>query len=61
VKTFIACIMLLSPVCLVVLFAQTQMTQPTSKNSPAEGEIRRLNVEEPGAFLHKDSKTLARL
>jgi len=37
------------------------MAQPTSKVNPAEEEIRRLNAEEPEAFLHKDPKTLARL
>ena len=61
-KIFIACIILLAVVCGGVLFGQTQMTdQPTSKANPAEEEIRRLNVEEPEAFLHKDPKTLARL
>jgi ketosteroid isomerase-like protein len=33
----------------------------TKKASPAEEEVRRLNVEEVEAFLHKDPKTLARL
>jgi Domain of unknown function (DUF4440) len=53
--------MFLALVCAGVLFAQVQMAQPTSKVNPAEEEIRRLNAEEPEAFLHKDPKTLARL
>jgi hypothetical protein len=60
-KIFLACIMLLTLVCTGVLFAQAQMSQPSSNSNPAEEEIRRLNVEEPEAFLHKDPKTLARL
>jgi len=61
-KTFVACVMLLALVCVRVLFAQPQMTsQATSKANPAEEAIRRLNAEEPEAFLHKDPKTLARL
>jgi ketosteroid isomerase-like protein len=60
-KIFITCIMLLTLVFVGVLFSQTQMTQPASKANPAEEEIRRLNAEEPEAFLHKDPKTLARL
>ena len=61
-KTFVACVMLLALVCVGVLFAQPQMTsQATSQANPAEEEIRRLNAEEPEAFLHKDPKTLARL
>ena len=61
-KTFVACVMLLALVCVGVLFAQPQMTsQATSKANPAEEAIRRLNAEEPEAFLHKDPKTLARL
>ena len=61
-KAFIAYAMLLaSLVGGGLLCAQTQMTEPTDKDSGAEKEIRRLNVEEPEAFLHKDPKTLARL
>ena len=61
-KTFVACVMLLALVCVGVLFAQPQMTsQATSQANPAEEEIRRLNAEEPEAFVHKDPKTLARL
>jgi ketosteroid isomerase-like protein len=60
-KIFLACIMLLTLVCTGVLFAQAQMSQPSSNSNPAEEEIRRLNVEEHEAFLHKDPKTLARL
>jgi ketosteroid isomerase-like protein len=55
-------VLLASLVGVGVPFAQTQMTsQPTSKANPAEEEIRRLNVEEPEAFFHKDPKTLERL
>ena len=61
-KAFIAYAMLLASLSVGVAFAQVQMTsQPNSKANPAEEEIRRLNVEEPEAFLHKDPKTLARL
>ena len=61
-KAFIGYAVLLASLVVGVPFAQTQMTtQPTSKANPAEEEIRRLNVEEPEAFLHKDPKTLARL
>src|SRR5205823_14730766 len=61
-KAFITYAMLLASLSVGVPFAQTQMTsQPTSKGTPAEEEIRRLNVEEPEAFLHKDPKTMARL
>jgi len=61
-KTFAACVMILALVLVGVLFAQPQMTsQATSKANPAEEEIRRLNAEEPEAFVHKDPKTLARL
>jgi ketosteroid isomerase-like protein len=61
-KAFIAYAMLLASLSVGVAFAQVQMTsQPNSKANPAEEEIRRLNVEEPEAFLYKDPKTLARL
>jgi hypothetical protein len=61
-KAFIAyAVLLASLVGGGLLFAQTQMTEPTGNDSGAEKEIRRLNVEEPEAFLHKDPKTLARL
>ena len=61
-KAFIAYAMLLASLFIGVPFALTQMTsQPTSTANPAEEEIRRLNAEEPEAFLHKDPKTLARL
>src|SRR6267378_1231673 len=61
-KAFIAYAMLLASLSVGVAFAQVQMTsQPNSKANPAEEEIRRLNVEENQAFLHKDPKTLARL
>lgn len=60
-KAFIAYAMLLASLFVGVPFAQTQMTQPAGKANPPEGEIRRLNAEEPEAFLHKDPKTLARL
>ena len=61
-RAFIECAVLLaSLVGGGLLCAQTQMTEPTGKDSGAEKEIRRLNVEEPEAFLHKDPKTLARL
>jgi ketosteroid isomerase-like protein len=61
-KAFIAYAMLLASLSVGVPFAQVQMTsQPSSQANPAEQEIRRLNAEEPEAFLHKDPKTLARL
>jgi ketosteroid isomerase-like protein len=61
-KASITCATLLASLLIGVPFAQTQMADlPPSKSNPAEKEIRRLNIEEPEAFLHKDSKTLARL
>ena len=60
-KIFIAWVVFLALLCAGVLFAQAQMSQPSSNSNPAEEEIRRLNVEEHEAFLHKDLKTLARL
>ncbi len=44
------------------LFASAQAsTDATEEDKRAEEEVRRLNVEENQAFLHKDPKTLARL
>ena len=61
-KAFITYAVLLASVLVGVPFAQAQMTTPPiSEANSAEEEIRRLNVEEPEAFVHKDPKTLARL
>jgi len=44
------------------LFAIAQVTgPPPSADNRAEEEVRRLNNEEVEAFLHKDSKAMARL
>src|SRR5450432_3115532 len=44
------------------LFASAQpSTDATENDKRTEEEIRRLNVEEAQAFLHKDSQSLARL
>jgi ketosteroid isomerase-like protein len=44
------------------LFAQRQTVSPQiDGNRRVEQEIRRLNSEEPDAFLHQDAKTLANL
>jgi ketosteroid isomerase-like protein len=44
------------------LFASGQVIgQQTNKDVRAEEEVRQLNAEEVEAFLHKDSKTMARL
>jgi ketosteroid isomerase-like protein len=44
------------------LFASGQaIGQQTSKDVRAEEEVRQLNAEEVEAFLHKDSKAMARL
>jgi ketosteroid isomerase-like protein len=60
-KTFYA-VLLASLVGAGALFASAQAAgQPTSKDNRAEeNEVRRLNAEEVGAFLHKDPKTMAR-
>ena len=47
-------------ICFASAFSAFSQQVTTSEN-PAEQEIRRLNVEEPEAFLHNDPKTLARL
>jgi uncharacterized protein (TIGR02246 family) len=45
-----------------ILLAQGQTMSPqTDQNRRVEQEVRRLNTEEPGAFLHKDAKALANL
>ena len=52
-KAFIAYALLLVSLLVGVPFAQTKMSdRPTSKANPAAKEIRRLNIEEPEAFLH---------
>ncbi len=44
------------------LFASAQVTdRPVSAGSKAEDQVRRLNVEEVEAFLHRDPKSMARL
>jgi uncharacterized protein (TIGR02246 family) len=37
------------------------MSPQTDENRRVEQELRRLNTEEPDAFLHKDAKALANL
>ena len=55
-------VLLASLVGVGVLFASGQVIgQQTSKDVRAEEEVRKLNAEEVEAFLHKDSKTMARL
>ena len=50
----------LTGVAALVASAQAT-TDATEEDKRAEEEVRRLNVEENQAFLHKDPKTLARL
>jgi ketosteroid isomerase-like protein len=44
------------------LFASAQVPgEPASKDNRADEEVRQLNAEEVEAFLHKDTKAMARL
>ncbi len=55
-------VLLASLTGVAALFASAQAsTDATEEDKRAEEEVRRLNVEENQAFLHKDPKTLARL
>jgi len=55
-------VLLASLTGVTALFASAQAsTDATEEDKRAEEEVRRLNVEENQAFLHKDPKTLARL
>lgn len=55
-------IFLVSLTVVTALFASAQATpNATEEDKQAEEEVRRLNVEEAEAFLHKDAKALARL
>jgi uncharacterized protein (TIGR02246 family) len=55
-------VLLASLTGVAALFASAQAsTDATEEDKRAEEEVRRLNVEETQAFLHKDPKTLARL
>jgi uncharacterized protein (TIGR02246 family) len=55
-------VLLASLAGVAALFASAQAsTDATEEDKRAEEEVRRLNVEENQAFLHKDPKTLARL
>ena len=62
-KTLLTHAMLLASLTgVAALFASAQAsTDATEEGKHAEEEVRRLNVEENQAFLHKDPKTLARL
>jgi len=53
-------VILISLTGVAALFASAS-TDATENDNRTEEEIRRLNVEEAQAFLHKDSKSLARL
>jgi uncharacterized protein (TIGR02246 family) len=55
-------VLLASLTGVAALFVSAQAsTDATEEDKRAEEEVRRLNVEENQAFLHKDPKTLARL
>jgi ketosteroid isomerase-like protein len=55
-------VILMSLTGVAALFASAQpSTDATENDKRTEEEIRRLNVEEAQAFLHKDSQSLARL
>ena len=55
-------VLLASLTGVAALFATAQAsTDAKEEDKRAEEEVRRLNVEENQAFLHKDPKTLARL
>ena len=55
-------VILMSLTGVAALFSSTQpSTDATGNDKRTEEEIRRLNVEEAQAFLHKDSESLARL
>jgi uncharacterized protein (TIGR02246 family) len=55
-------VLLASLTGVAALFTSAQAsTGATEEDKRAEEEVRRLNVEENQAFLHKDPKTLARL
>jgi ketosteroid isomerase-like protein len=59
-KYFVLVVFIASLVCAGAPYASTQESlMPTSKKSPAEDEVRRLNTVEVEAFLHKDPKTMA--
>jgi len=59
---FVYAVLLGSPVSVGMLLASAQVTDhPTAKTNSAEGEVRRLNVEEVEAFVHNDPGKLARL
>jgi ketosteroid isomerase-like protein len=62
-KTSLAHTVLLTSLTgVAALFASAQATPDAAEEDKrAEQEIRRLNVEEGEAFLHKDSKTLSSL
>ena len=50
-------VLLASLIGATALFVGAQMTSPpTSKDNPAEEEVRRLNAEEVEAFLHRTRK-----
>ncbi len=51
---------LLGVVPVLLAFGQS-MSSPTDETRRVEQEVRRLNEEEPDAFLHKDAKGLATL
>jgi uncharacterized protein (TIGR02246 family) len=63
-KVFHACTVLVVSLafCAGTLLAAAQApAQPTNKDNPAGQEVRRLNAAEVEAFLHNDSKAMARL
>ncbi len=59
-KRFLADAVFFASLITPVASAQTT-TNATRNDQRADEEVRRLNAEEVEAFLHKDSKTMARL
>jgi ketosteroid isomerase-like protein len=61
-KTFVThAVILVSLTGVAALFASAQPSTDATEEDKRTEEIRRLNIEEAQAFLHKDSKSLARL
>ena len=57
----IAIVVWLSCVGTPAAFAQTAPHTPADNAGSAEAEVRRLNIEEVGAFIHNDPKTMDEL
>ena len=60
-KAPLACTLLLAAACIIPALLAQQAPAPTPQTAAAEDAVRQANAEEIQAFLHNDSKTMARL